>query len=986
MGAHEHRWGRARVAFGCLVAAGAAALSASAVREATGAPPSFISESQGAQVRLALTTPTECNGNHAELYSVSAKDDLLRTVDPVSGLTLGEIPITLAGNTVEWANGLAVDPVTGDVYALLAIDGQVGTELVRLDVATGDATSIGDTGDVFAGIAFDLNGTLYGVTDDVGASPALYTISTTNATTELFLSLGAGDTGEAIAYNPIEGLIYHASGSVTRVFEAIDPNPSPSPITDIPLSGDPYSEAMALVSWRTGDRFLLAGTDLFLYGLTRDGIASVIGPIDHLASGLALIDADPPHALIEVHVRMEEVQTMGMNVVGAQFFLWYDNLKLQLLDVRPGGKLRNGQDDPANPFDFELAECSTVQELPPKVCETLGDDPAEGTIAYAVGAPPPLGTTEDMDLAVATFRSVGEVCVPTAQLVRFRTLDSGLPSHLLTDDQGDPVFVPTTVDLAAIRIDVTPPTATVQCPPDVEVSGACPVTATWQEPRFNDGNCVGFPVDGLVRTHVPDDGQNDPPPSEFVEGTSTVIYSAIDSCGNVTQCSFHVEVACNALVQILLDLAGPIVGASPGPPPELTRCIEFEIFPTDCNVDSIVIEQDVLFNMPADVTGHLRGIATLSVPAATLYSCITARDELHTLRQTVLLDPPSGTPPQYEALFIDDPNSIPKEFTDALRGGNINGDDWIDILDFGTWYSQYGQVYHSDGDGLPDGHTPCAGPLFTAWLGAFENIVGQGGIIAPNASNSDDGGDPGIPLGFTFNFFGDDHTSVGIASNGYLQFGTDLADFTNDAIPNPAAPNNLIAPYWDDWNPATAGDVYYRTDGAPGSRRFIAQWNGVTHFGTGGSATFQAVLFEGSNRIEFRYPAPLHVDSPTVGVENQDGSAGLPGGYGPQPDPVPDPGDLLVFSPSISVHSDIDGDGYVDNNDLYGHIQARFFQSSETDCCVGGPISAPPVRRISVFELRERGMEKLVVADLNVDGWLDLADVAWYYTLNPQQE
>jgi hypothetical protein len=1029
-----------------VVAVGATTLSKSAAQQAVNAPPPWIPNS-GGQVRLVLTTPDECNGNHAELYSVSSKSPRLRTIDPASGITLSYVEITLVGETVDWATGLAVDPTTGYVYALLQLAGEVGSELVRLDVGTGVATDIGPTGDDFAGIAFDINGTLYGVTDDSAAdSQAIYTISTLDASTELFLDLAAGggdaacsagagdcciangtpgcydvdccnavcaidpfccDTawdgicadeacgasaicgdndGEAIAYNAVDGLIYRASGSAPRTFQTIDPNPSLSPVAYIPPGGDVYSQATALVSWRTGETFLLAATDGYLYGLTDEGVASVIGPLDHLATGLAFIEADPRHALIEVHVRMVDVQTMGMNVVGAQFFLRYDNTVLELMDVRPAGILRNGDDDPQNPFDYEVAECSAVYEFPPDVCETLGDNPATGTIAYAVGVlPPVLGTMEDMDLAVATFRSIDEVCVPMAQLVRYRTLPSGMHSHLLTDDQGQPVVVAPTVDLPAIRIDVTAPTPTVQCPSDVNVTGAsCPTTATWQEPRFNDGGCVGFPVDGLVRTHVPDEGQNDPPPSLFQSGSSTVIYSAIDSCGNVTHCSFHVNVICTALVAVLVDLAGPMAGADPGPPPDLTRCITFELFPVDCLSDPVVVERDILFNMPGDVPGYRRGETTLSVPAATVYGCITARDQLHTLRQTLLLEPPSGTPPQYEAAFIDEQGGGPGE---ALRGGNLNGDDSIDILDFGTWYSEYQRCYDSNGDGQADGHTPCTGLFFGGCKGTFEDISATG-TLAPIASSQDDAGDANIPLGFTFNFFGDDHSTIGIASNGYLTFGSDLADFTNNPIPDPQTPNDYIAPKWDDWAPNQAGDVYYQTLGTAPNRRFIAQWHQVEAFGGAANekATFQAVLFETSSIIEFRYSAPQFT-SPTpstVGVEDQTGSTGFPDGFGP----VPQIGDIFqLFS---SVHADVDGSGVVDNNDLYGHVQARFFQTSNDDCCLGGPISGgwgrPPVRRISVPELIERGLERLVVADLNRDGWLDLADVAWYYSLDPEEE
>ena len=178
----------------------------------------------------------------------------------------------------------------------------------------------------------------------------------------------------------------------------------------------------------------------------------------------------------------------------------------------------------------------------------------------------------------------------------------------------------------------------------------------------------------------------------------------------------------------------------------------------------------------------------------------------------------------------------------------------------------------------------------------FEDISGTG-IVAPTASSVDDGGDV-VPIGFTFSFFGDAHGTIGISSNGYLTFGTTLGDFTNDSIPTADEPNDIICPYWDDWSPNQAGTVYYQTLGSAPDRRFIVQWDGVEAFGgnVGELATFQAVLYEGSNCIEFRYGDLLFFESPTVGVENSDGSEGFPGGFGP----VPSPGDCISLCPVTS--------------------------------------------------------------------------------------
>ena len=97
------------------------------------------------------------------LYSISSDDDLLRVVDPSTGGTITSVPITLAGKIVSRGNGLGTHPVTGQLFALLTLVGQPGRQLVTINPATGVATSISNTGDQFAALAFNSSGTLFAV-------------------------------------------------------------------------------------------------------------------------------------------------------------------------------------------------------------------------------------------------------------------------------------------------------------------------------------------------------------------------------------------------------------------------------------------------------------------------------------------------------------------------------------------------------------------------------------------------------------------------------------------------------------------------------------------------------------------------------------------------------------------------------------------------------------------------------------------------------
>ena len=79
------------------------------------------------------------------------------------------------------ANGLAANEF-GALFGLLKLAGNSTRELVRIDAGTGVATSIGDTGDSFSGLAFDNLGTLYGITGDGAAiDETLFTFDLTDA-------------------------------------------------------------------------------------------------------------------------------------------------------------------------------------------------------------------------------------------------------------------------------------------------------------------------------------------------------------------------------------------------------------------------------------------------------------------------------------------------------------------------------------------------------------------------------------------------------------------------------------------------------------------------------------------------------------------------------------------------------------------------------------------------------------------------------------
>jgi hypothetical protein len=171
------------------------------------------------------------------------------------------------------------------------------------------------------------------------------------------------------------------------------------------------------------------------------------------------------------------------------------------------------------------------------------------------------------------------------------------------------------------------------------------------------------------------------------------------------------------------------------------------------------------------------------------------------------------------------------------------------------------------------------GPAF-AWI----DINGSG---TPISFLSDEANYGPFPIGFSFPFYGQLFSSVRVCTNGWLSFTNSGTTFTNTALPNgdPATPENLIAPLWDDLNfanPTYNPDPfpprgYTHTDG----ERFVVSFVRVKHSGKDGAGpargpyTFQVILHP-SGKIAYQ---SLDVEAPTnsctIGIQDATRSLGL---------------------------------------------------------------------------------------------------------------
>jgi T5SS/PEP-CTERM-associated repeat protein len=270
-------------------------------------------------------------------------------------------------------------------------------------------------------------------------------------------------------------------------------------------------------------------------------------------------------------------------------------------------------------------------------------------------------------------------------------IDGGCPDALQVIERTwtatDALGNTTTATQVISVVDTVAPEVT-DCPGDVTTPDCESNIVVWSPPTVSD---VCDPSPTLVYDiDFGDNGTIDVaglvnPTFAFPAGVNRVIARATDACGNEnTDCSFVVT-AVGQFLEVAMEM--PFVTNAP-----FTRCIRFELFECpDATPD--VVEVDLTFE---------NGIAvqTVSIGCGT-YTCVTARDPLHSLRRTATPMPIGGD--TYAVNFTG---------ADALIGGNINGDAFIDITDFGVLVSQFGEVLGAD--------TPCG------TMGPHADVTGDG--------------------------------------------------------------------------------------------------------------------------------------------------------------------------------------------------------------------------------------------------------------------
>ncbi len=151
-----------------------------------------------------------------------------------------------------------------------------------------------------------------------------------------------------------------------------------------------------------------------------------------------------------------------------------------------------------------------------------------------------------------------------------------------------------------------------------------------------------------------------------------------------------------------------------------------------------------------------------------------------------------------------------------------------------------------------------------------------------NVDSLDDEFSTPISIGFDFPFFENTYSQLVVSTNGYLTFENYLTEFYSYNTPFPAdfAPNDIIAPFWDDLFvnksslDSSKWSIYYRLE----TDQIRIQWEEVVVAGeddVNNVNSFQVILKNNGNII-FVYENLLGVlNQSTVGIEDVDGIDGV---------------------------------------------------------------------------------------------------------------
>ncbi|TKJ41670.1 hypothetical protein CEE37_03635 [candidate division LCP-89 bacterium B3_LCP] len=242
-----------------------------------------------------------------------------------------------------------------------------------------------------------------------------------------------------------------------------------------------------------------------------------------------------------------------------------------------------------------------------------------------------------------------------------------------------------------------------------------------------------------------------------------------------------------------------------------------------------------------------------------------------------------GASAQYLDYSVTISASCPQEHVATLNlaftGGGYSGSDSFEITIGDLMYAPtgpdgYGYYAYDINDG---GNAP----VFE-WIEVAP--AGGGPGVEVTALTGQDDRSTLVALPFSFQYYGTDYTDLTICTNGWLALGdaTPDSDWSNSAIPDLDGPVSMVAPFWEDMNMETGGQVatYYDVVEGYFVVEFfrVPQWTPATAL-----ETFEVIFYDptvhvtptGDGKILMQYQQVSDPSSCTVGIENATETDGL---------------------------------------------------------------------------------------------------------------
>ena len=236
-----------------------------------------------------------------------------------------------------------------------------------------------------------------------------------------------------------------------------------------------------------------------------------------------------------------------------------------------------------------------------------------------------------------------------------------------------------------------------------------------------------------------------------------------------------------------------------------------------------------------------------------------------------------GEPLNYEISLVNGTLAGTIDLTDVLPEGVefVEGSE-SEVITNGTTITPFS---HSGGQLTWSGTLDPGGLDLTASPSPFGYFPLASLGVAPFScpSNCDDGGFVLNVPSFVYN--GQSYGQVIWSVNGTLEAGTAsgiASSASNQNLPDPTAPNNVIAPFWTDLNLGAGGNWYVAVLNAGPTQFTVYEWEDVPLFGDlTNRYSFQVWVQNGpSGNIWVTYAQLGNVNGATVGVENDTGTLG----------------------------------------------------------------------------------------------------------------